>query len=129
MEAEGIRDGPVAPGDLVPGAKEFNAGNYFEAHEAWEKTWYGTEGEESRFLKGLIQIAVSLYHLETGNLDGARKVLTTALGYLEEFPSPRCGVDLENLKLQVRPILTELEAGRDPYPLLESDPVRIRLQV
>jgi len=65
-----MSEGPLSPSDLVSGADHFNRGEYFEAHEAWEKTWYGREGEEGRFLKGLIQIAVSLYHLESGNLKG-----------------------------------------------------------
>src|SRR2546425_12433393 len=53
-------DGTVEPADLVAGTEHFNRGDYFEAHEAWEQTWDGTEGEESRFLKGLIQVAVAL---------------------------------------------------------------------
>jgi uncharacterized protein len=114
--------------DLTRGAARFNDGEYFEAHEEWEKVWYGTEGEESRFLKGLIQIAVSLYHLETGNLAGARKVMLTAMDYLKEFPSTRRGVDLDHLRSQVQPIFRELEEGKDPYPLLEASPPRILLR-
>jgi predicted metal-dependent hydrolase len=113
------------PRSLLPGALHFNKGEYFEAHEAWEEAWYGTEGEENRFLKGLIQIAVSLYHLETGNLAGARKVMLTALGYLKEFPSDRCGVDLDHLRAQVLPLCRELEEGRDPYPMMAEAPPKI----
>ena len=122
-------EGSVAPGTLVEGAEHFNHGEYFEAHEAWEKAWYGTEGEENRFLKGLIQVAVSLYHLETGNLAGARKVMTTALDYLREFPASRSGVDLDHLRSGILPLFRELEAGGDPYPLMESSPPRIIVRV
>ena len=114
--------------NLARGIEEFNQGHYFEAHEEWEKTWYGTEGEENRFLKGLIQVAVSLHHLDSGNLVGARKVLKTALGYLEEFPSEREGVDLNSLRAQVLPFLRELEQGEDPYPMLEEAPPRLTLK-
>ena len=120
--------GVVEPADLTAGAEHFNKGEYFEAHEEWEKTWYGTEGEENRFLKGLIQIAVSLYHLESGNLNGARKVLGTALGYLQEFPATRTGVDLDHLRAQVLPIFRELEEGKDAYPLMEASPPRLILK-
>jgi len=120
-----MEKGSVGPGALAEGAEHFNCGEYFEAHEAWEKVWYGTEGEENRFLKGLIQVAVSLHHLETGNLAGARKVMTTALDYLREFSSSRRGVDLDQLRSAVLPIFRELEQGGDPYPLLESSPPRI----
>ncbi len=121
-------DGTVEPADLVAGMEHFNRGDYFEAHEAWEQTWYGTEGEESRFLKGLIQVAVALYHLESGNLKGARKVMGTALDYLKEFPSVRSGVDLDDLRTQVLPLFKELEEGRDAYPLLEASPPHLVLR-
>jgi hypothetical protein len=120
-----VEEGSVGPGALAEGAEHFNRGEYFEAHEAWEKAWYGTEGEENRFLKGLIQVAVSLHHLETGNLAGARKVMTTALDYLREFPSSRNGVDLDHLRSGILPIFQEIEAGGDPYPLLEGSPPKI----
>jgi uncharacterized protein len=120
-----VSDSPVGPAMLLPGAEHFNRGDYFEAHEEWEKTWYGMEGEENRFLKGLIQVAVALYHLESGNLPGARKVMGTALGYLEEFPAQRGGVDLDHLRSQVLPLFREMEAGRDAYPLMEASPPRI----
>ena len=121
-------DGTVEPADLTAGTEHFNRGDYFEAHEAWEQTWYGTEGEESRFLKGLIQVAVALYHLESGNLKGARKVMGTALDYLKEFPSVRSGVDLDHLRTQVLPLFKELEEGRDAYPLLEASPPHLVLR-
>jgi predicted metal-dependent hydrolase len=115
-----MSESPLSPADLLPGAERFNQGDYFEAHEEWEKAWYGREGEEGRFLKGLIQVAVSLYHLESGNLVGARKVMGTALDYLQEFPARRTGVDLEHLRQQIVPLYRELEAGGDPYPRIES---------
>ena len=122
-------DEALRPEALLPGATHFNDGEYFEAHEEWEKAWYGTEGEENRFLKGLIQVAVSLYHLETGNLAGARKVMLTAVGYLKEFPSQRSGVDLDHLRAQILPICRELEEGRDPFAMVEASPPRVVVKV
>jgi len=120
-------EGPLLPSDLASGAEHFNHGEYFEAHEEWEKTWYGREGEEGRFLKGLIQVAVSLHHLESGNLRGALKVMGTALGYLKEFPTHHAGVDLEDLLRQIQALFRELEAGNDPYPSVEMSPPRLLL--
>src|SRR4030095_15949945 len=108
-------EGPLLPSDLIAGTERFNRGDYFEAHEEWEKTWYGREGEEGRFLKGLIQVAVSLHHLEEGNLRGARKVMGTALGYLKEFPSHHAGADLRSEEHT-----SELQSHRD----LHSFPTR-----
>src|SRR5262245_43072666 len=124
-----MSDGPLLPADLRAGAECFNRGDYFEAHEEWEKAWYGREGEEGRFLKGLIQVAVSLYHLESGNLAGARKVMGTALDYLKDFPSTRTGVDLDSLRQQMAPIYQELQAGNDPYAQVESAAPRLILNL
>ena len=124
-----MSEGPLIPSDLLPGAQHFNRGEYFEAHEEWEKTWYGREGEEGRFLKGLIQIAVSLYHLESGNLKGAYKVMGTALGYLKEFPSPQSGVDLDLLCHQMASMYEELAEGRDPYPKVEASAPQLSLKL
>ncbi|PYQ11752.1 MAG: DUF309 domain-containing protein [Acidobacteria bacterium] len=122
-------ESPLLPADLTAGTEHFNRGEYFEAHEAWEKTWYGREGEEGRFLKGLIQVAVSLYHLESGNLRGALKVLGTARNYLKEFSSPCSGVDLDHLRRQIDPLFRELEAGNDPYPQVEASPPKLVLKL
>ncbi|HEU5180570.1 MAG TPA: DUF309 domain-containing protein [Candidatus Polarisedimenticolia bacterium] len=123
-----MSEGELAPSDLTEGLEHFNRGDYFEAHEAWEKTWYGREGEEGRFLKGLIQVAVALYHLESGNLNGARKVMGTALDYLKEFDEVRTGVDLGALRRQMDPLLRELEAGNDPYPGVQQAPPKMVLR-
>jgi predicted metal-dependent hydrolase len=123
-----MSEGELHPADLAEGLEHFNRGDYFEAHEAWEKTWYGREGEEGRFLKGLIQVAVALYHLESGNLNGARKVMGTALGYLKEFGGVRTGVDLAALRQQMDPLLQELEAGNDPYPSVQEAPPKMTLR-
>ena len=120
-------EGPLLRSDLAVGTEHFNRGDYFEAHEEWEKSWYGREGEEGRFLKGLIQVAVSLHHLESGNLRGALKVMRTALAYLKEFPPHHVGVDLEDLLRQIDPLFHELEAGNDPYPRVEASPPRLLL--
>jgi len=118
----------VGPAALMTGAEHFNNQEHFEAHEEWEKVWYGTEGEENRFLKGLIQVAVSLYHLECGNLSGARKVMSTALDYLKGLPPTHSGVDLDRLRLQVLPLFRELEERRDPYPMVQASPPRIAVR-
>lgn len=58
------------PEAIRAGAREFNAGKYFEAHEAWEEHWgLGSEAERRATL-GLIKAAVALHHLKNGNAAG-----------------------------------------------------------
>ena len=53
------------------GIELFNAGEYEEAHEEFERLWLSGEGAESDFFKGLIQACIALHHFRRGNLDGA----------------------------------------------------------
>lgn len=58
---------PIAPGDwarskpYLRGIALFNAGYYWEAHEAWEGLWHahGRKGATADVLKGLIKLAAA----------------------------------------------------------------------
>jgi len=79
--ARAIADRPLATTDpsrpvgLAGAATLFDAGLYFETHEALEPFWMRAEGAEREALQGLIQVAVGFQHLANGNLDGARALL------------------------------------------------------
>jgi len=46
---------------LEKGMALFDAGRWFEAHEAWEDHWLAAEGQDRLFLQGLIQLAGALH--------------------------------------------------------------------
>jgi hypothetical protein len=47
---------------LSSGIRLFDAGRYWEAHEAWEEVWmHDRRGPESGFYKGLIQVAPAAF--------------------------------------------------------------------
>ena len=71
--------------------------DFFESHEVLEELWMETSGGERNLYKGLIQIAVSLHHLQTGNLRGARKVFGTARDLLQPYQPRDAGVRLDRL--------------------------------
>jgi predicted metal-dependent hydrolase len=75
----------------------FNSKRFFEAHEVLEDLWIETEGDIKDYYKGLIQCAVAFVHLERGNYRGAKKLFRTACGYLNRYPSPLEGIDVEKL--------------------------------
>jgi predicted metal-dependent hydrolase len=56
---------------FVSGLELFNAGGFFECHEAWEAVWKVSVSAEKLFLQGLIQVAAALVHVQRGNLRGA----------------------------------------------------------
>ena len=61
----------------------FNAGQFFECHEAWEYVWNRSEGDEKLAIQGLIQAAVAILHLERGNHEGAESLYAKARAKLD----------------------------------------------
>ncbi len=70
-------DPPGAPlgAALEAAAVLFDAGLYFEIHEALEPYWMRADGEAREALQGLIQVAVGFQHLANGNPSGACALL------------------------------------------------------
>ena len=79
-----MRDLPEA---YLRGAALFNAGKFFECHEAWEEIWLRAKGEEREFLHAMIQAAAALHHFRQGNLKGAQSVGARAIEKLSLLPA------------------------------------------
>lgn len=119
------------PDDYHPlylaGIQFFNAGDYFEAHEAWEELWHETAGPQRRFYQGLIQTAVGLLHFCNGNLRGAISLYRSSQDYLRPYQPQYLGIDLQEFSEQVTacfaPLLSSpLSAASIEFPL-EQAPV------
>ncbi|HEX8705430.1 MAG TPA: DUF309 domain-containing protein [Myxococcaceae bacterium] len=87
---------------LAEGVSRFNAGHWYEAHEAWEQAWLRETGERRELLQGLIQVAAGCLQRQAGRTEGARTLFTRALGRLERLPASFEGVDVGALVPQVR---------------------------
>ncbi len=85
------------------GIKSFNDRNFYDAHEYWEELWLNYKLEEAKFIQGLIQLAVSYYHLYNDNLNGAKSMLRKCLGKLDDFDKS-WGIDVNDLKSQVKDV-------------------------
>jgi predicted metal-dependent hydrolase len=97
---------------LLEGARRFNAGLFFEAHEAWEEVWLDSARELRAFYQGLIQVAAAFVHLQRNEYPGTVRLLHEGLRKLDAYPPMTLGVDLAALTRAAR--LTEsqiLEAG------------------
>jgi len=79
-ETERGQNGKTA---LKQGISLFNDGDYFHAHEVWEDWWRATTHPEKQTIQGMIQIAVAMHHVSTGNLAGATSVMERGLRNLE----------------------------------------------
>jgi predicted metal-dependent hydrolase len=72
----------------VRGARLFDAGAFFEAHEAWEERWrLETDPSARRFLQGLIQIAAAFHKLVvSGSPASASRLLAKGTAKLDTCP-------------------------------------------
>ena len=78
---------------LQKGITQFNAHDFWHAHESWEELWLAAEGERRQFLQGLIQLAAAYHHVSRGTSpQGAVRLFDAALGRLEPFPEGYEGV-------------------------------------
>jgi len=78
---------------LEEGVALFNDHHFWHAHEAWERLWLVAEGEERRFLQGLIQLAAAYHHVQRGTFRGGVRLFDAALQKLGPFPDGHRGID------------------------------------
>ena len=104
-------EGPSA--EVALGFAQFNRGAFFEQHETLEDAWIA-ETDPVRYLyQGVLQVGVGLYHLERGNLRGARGMMRKGIALLEPF-RPRCLlVDVERFVVDSARCLAALDALAD----------------
>src|SRR5262245_1017789 len=102
---------PEYPQRYLAGIVLFNAGDFFEAHEAWEDMWVEAAGLERKFYQGLIQAAVGLCHFCNGNTGGAVKLYRTAHAYMEQCGSPFLGLDVADFWRQMEEVYRPLLAN------------------
>lgn len=77
---------------LERGIEHFNAGRFFEAHEAWEFGWHPASEKDRDFWQGLIQVAVGYTHFGRGNLHGAETLLERGAARLTFYDDGHMGM-------------------------------------
>lgn len=106
----------------------FNAEEFWESHEAWEKIWQRHLEPWRFFVQGLIQAAAGHHQLRRGIRHGAIKHLKNALSKLESAPPDFANLALQEFRHYLRTLLAKIEATgvRDFIKLknLEIEPLR-----
>lgn len=104
----------------LKGLEAFNTEHFYEAHEHWEEVWLETSDPDKKFLQGLIQVAAAFHHHSRANLLGTHNLLREGLRKLDEFPSRHGGLEIAELREEVRGWLTALaeasETGKFSLP-------------
>jgi predicted metal-dependent hydrolase len=100
-------EGPLHP-QAAEGLRLFNAGQYFEAHEALETAWKDEAGPIRELYRGVLQVAVGYLHITRGNYTGALKMFRRCRPWLEPFPEWCRGIAVGQLKRDYQAVESEL---------------------
>ena len=99
----------------------FNEQAFFEAHEVWEDLWAECHGDARRFVQGLIQAAVGLFHFDGGNLGGAVKLYRSSRDYMMPVGSRFWGLDVAGFWEQMERCFHLLLNSPSPDPDTRPD--------
>lgn len=112
-------------GEIWRAAAMFNAGLFFECHEYLEDAWRAAREPERTFFHGLVQAAAACYHLEKGNLHGARTLAGKAIEKLRPYVPVHQDVDVSGLlagldgaRAAMDAVPPRLPAGRGDLPVM-----------
>jgi len=72
---------------------KFNQGEYYECHDLLEEIWM--TDKRNKFLQGMLQVAVAIYHFESGNIYGSRALFQSAYRYLQPYRPVYWDLNLE----------------------------------
>lgn len=98
------------------GIRLFNEEEFFECHDVLEELWAETDGPEKKFIQGLIQAAISLFHFGNENFGGAKKLYITARKLLDVHPAETMGISLGDFLVDYELCFRELLANTEAYP-------------
>jgi len=98
---------PLHP-QAAEGLRLFNAGEYFEAHEALEDAWNAEKGQLRELYRGILQIAVVYLHVTRGNYNGAIKVYGRSQRWIKDWPEICRGIYVEELRKDAETVITEV---------------------
>ncbi len=101
-------DAPLHP-QAAEGLRLFNAGEYFEAHEALENAWNAERGKVRDLYRGILQIAVVYLHITRANYNGAVKVYDRSRKWLKDWPAVCRGIEVNELRRNAETVIKEVE--------------------
>ena len=73
--------------------EQFNQGEYYACHDLLEELWM--EERSNKFLQGLLQMSVAIYHYQNGNCKGARRLFHSSRNYLQPYLPRHWDVNVE----------------------------------
>ena len=96
-----MSDADIMAALFQKGLVEYEKGDYFEAHEAWEDLWSDYNFSDRKFIQGLIQLAVSFVHMRNENLTGAQNLLKKCQQKFSEYNGIHREINVDELKSNI----------------------------
>jgi uncharacterized protein len=106
--SEDLCNAPLHP-QAAQGLRLFNAGHYFEAHEALEEAWNAESGKVRDLYRGILQIAVAYLHITRGNYNGAVKVHERSQKWMRDWPEVCRGIRVGQLRRDAQAVIEEVQ--------------------
>lgn len=105
---EDLCNAPLHP-QAAHGLRLFNAGRYFEAHEALEEAWKEEPGKVRDLYRGILQTAVVYLHVSRGNYNGALKVYGRSQKWMRGWPEICRGIHVGQLRQDAEAVIEEVK--------------------
>jgi predicted metal-dependent hydrolase len=97
------------PPKAIEGLKLFNEKQFFEAHEELEDAWRDEKGNIRYLYQGVLQAAVTYFHITRGNYAGAVKLHERSIKLLKDFPDVCRGIQVGKLRNDLDNVIQELK--------------------
>jgi predicted metal-dependent hydrolase len=91
----------------------FNAGEFYEAGDAFEELFFEAVRDEVEFVRVFLQVSVGAYHADTGQRRPAVERLEEAILAIDRVTNDR-GYDLGRLRDDVRRLMKEIRGQIHP---------------
>ncbi|MEO1163647.1 MAG: DUF309 domain-containing protein [Chloroflexota bacterium] len=91
------------------GVRQFNAGEYYAQHDAFEAQWVDTETPVRDLYRAVLQVGVAYFQIERANYRGALKMLQRSVQWLVILPDTCQGIDVKQLREDSFRVRAELE--------------------
>lgn len=104
------------PEQYREGLRLFNEEEFFDCHDALEELWSEAQGPEKKFIQGLIQASIALFHFGNENFGGAKKLYISARKNLDPFGDQYMGIRLGEFLVDFQRCFQELLDNTEDYP-------------
>jgi uncharacterized protein len=96
------------PPKAVEGLRLFNKKQFFESHEELEGAWRDEKDSIRYLYQGVLQVAVTYFHITRGNYEGSVRMYERCMKLLKDYPDVCRGINVGKLKNDLNAVIQEV---------------------